>query len=89
MRFILAGSTTPKIPPVKYALFPHPAKVDAYNMYPVAIEFESADGTWVKGQSVSWKANDHRREIVVTLVDLKFKQPTIQTFSDFPPWAGN
>ena len=88
VRFILAGATTPQIPPVKYALFPHPAKVDAYNMYPVVIEFQSADGKWVKGQSVSWKANERRREIVVTLVDQRFRQPTVQTFSDFPPWAG-
>ena len=56
-------------------------------MYPVAIEFLSADGKWVKGQSVRWKANEHWREMVVTLADQRFRQPTVQTFSDFPPWA--
>lgn len=87
VRFVLSGATTPQIPPGKFAMFPHSKKVDEYNMYPVAVEFLSASGEWVKGQSVSWKASNRRREIVVTLVDMKFKQPTVQTFSDFAPWV--
>lgn len=87
VRFILAGGVTPQIPPGKYAQFPHPAKRDEYNMYSVVTEFQSASGDWVKGQSTSWKATDRRREIVVTLVDMQYKQPTVQFFSDFPPGA--
>ena len=88
VRFVLSGMVTPQIPPGKFALFPHSKKVDEYQMYPVVTEFLSANGEWVKGQSVSWKASDQRREIVLTLVDMKFKQPSVQSFSDFPPWAG-
>lgn len=87
VRFVMAGMTTPQVPPAKYAQFPHSKKVDDYNMYRVGVEFLSADGSWVKGQSASRKATDRRREIVITLVDLKFKQPMVQMFSDFPPWG--
>lgn len=86
VRFSLSGQTTPQIPPTKYAQFPHSTKVNDYNMYPVVVEFLSGSGEWVQGQSVSWKATDRRREIVVTTVDAKFKQPTVQMFADFPPW---
>lgn len=87
VRFLLAGTITPAIPPGKYARFPHATKTDEYNMYPVVTEFQSADGQWVKGQSTSWKASTQRREIVITRVDMTFKQPSVQLFSDFPPWV--
>lgn len=86
VRFNLSGQVTPQIPSARFAQFPHSTKVNDYNMYPVVIEFLSGSGAWVKGQSVSWKATDRRREIVVTTVDTKFKQPTVQMFADFPPW---
>ena len=86
VRFVLSGAVTPQIPAGKFAQFPHSSKVDDYKMYPVAVEFLSANGEWVKGQSVSWKATDLRREVVITLVDAKYKQPTVQMFSDVPPW---
>ena len=88
VRFILSGEATPQIPPGKFAQFHHATKVDEYNMYPVVVEFLSANGEWVKGQSVSWKASEQRREIVITTVDMKFKQPSVLSFSDFPPWSG-
>lgn len=88
VRFVLSGETTPQVPPGKFAQFSHSRKVDEYHMYPVVVEFLSANGEWVKGQSVSWKASDEKREIVITLVDMKFKQPSVQNFSDFPPWTG-
>lgn len=87
VRFQLAGQTTPQIPSGKYALFPHSKINNDYNMYPVVVEFLSANGEWVKGQSVSWKATDRRREVVITLVDLKFKQPVVRIYSDFPSWV--
>jgi len=86
VRFVLSGAATPEIPPGRYAQFPHPKRVNDYNMYPVVVEFLSATGEWVKGQSVSWKATDRRREIVLTLVDARFKQPTVRMYTDFPPW---
>ena len=86
VRFVLSGATTPEIPPGRYAQVPHSKQVNDYNMYPVVVEFLSATGEWVKGQSVSWKATDRRREIVLTLVDTHFKQPTVRMFTDFPPW---
>ncbi len=86
VRFVLSGATTPEIPPGKYAQFPHSKQVNDYNMYPVVVEFHSASGEWVKGQSVSWKATTRRREIVLTLVDSRFKQPTVRMYTDFPPW---
>lgn len=88
VRFVLAGEVTPQIPPGRFAQFPHATKVDDYRMYPVVVEFLSANGEWVKGQSVSWKASDPKREAVVTLVDMKYKQPSVQNFADFPIWTG-
>ena len=86
VRFVISGATTPEVPPGKHAQFPHSKRVNEYNMYPVVVEFRSATGEWVKGQSVSWKATERRREIVVTLVDSRFKQPTVRMYTDFPPW---
>jgi hypothetical protein len=86
VRFVISGATTPEVPPGKHAQFPHSKRVNDYNMYPVVVEFRSATGEWVKGQSVSWKATERRREIVVTLVDSRFKQPTVRMYTDFPPW---
>ena len=89
VRYVMSGATTPEIPPGKYAQFPHSKRVNDYNMYPVVVEFRSASGEWVKGQSVSWKATERRREIVLTLVDSRFKQPTVRMYTDFPPWMEN
>jgi len=86
IRFELAGARTPEVPPGKHALFPHSKKVNDYDMYPVVVEFKGADGTWVKGQSVNWKSTDRRREIVVTMIDPKFKQPVVRLYGDKPPW---
>jgi hypothetical protein len=86
VRFVISGATTPQIPADKHAVFPQSSKVDEYSMYPVAVEFLSGNGSWVKGYSASWKSSELRREIVVTLVDGKFKQPTVKIFSDIPPW---
>lgn len=86
VRFQLSGQTTPQIPPAKYAQFPHSTKFNEYNMYPVVVQFLSGDNTWVNGQSVSWKSTGRRREIVVTLVDSTYKQPTVRMYSDIPPW---
>lgn len=87
VRFILSGASTPQIPPGKFARFPHSTKVDEYKMYSVITEFMSANGEWVKGQSTSWKASKRRREIVITLVDAKYKLPVVRMFTDFPVWA--
>ena len=86
VRYVISGATMPEILPGKYAQFPHSKQVNDYNMYPVVVEFKSATGEWVKGQSVSWKATERRREVVVTLVDTQFKQPTVKIYTDFPPW---
>ena len=86
VRFLLSGEMTPQIPPAKYAQFPHSKKVNDFNMYPVVVQFLSATGEWINGQSVSWKATDRRRDIVVTSVDPRFKQPAVSMYSDFPPW---
>jgi hypothetical protein len=58
-------------------------------MYPVTLSFPDAAGSgkWVKTYSATWKASDERREIVVTLVDEQFKQPTVKVYPDIPPWA--
>lgn len=87
IRFEISGSTTPEVPANKVALFPTPKKVNEYNMYPVAVEFKSGNGQWIRGQSTSWKASERKRDIVVTLVDMKFKQPQVRLFTDIPPWT--
>lgn len=86
VRFTVSGAKSPEIPPNKHAQFPHPSKLDEYNMYPASVEFRSGDGNWVTAQSASWKASQRRREIVVTLVNSKFKQPEVRIYSDIPPW---
>ena len=86
VRFVLSGATTPEIPPTKYAMFPHSKKINDYNMYPVEVQFLSGTGEWIKGQSVSWKATTRRREVVLTMVDSRFKTPVVRMYADFPPW---
>jgi hypothetical protein len=87
VRFVIAGSPTPQIPPTRHALFPQSAKKDDYNMYPAAVEFLGAGDKWFKAYSASWKANEERREVVITLYDEKFKQPTVKVYPDIPPWT--
>jgi hypothetical protein len=87
VRFVISGTTTPQIPTGRHALFPQSAKKDDYNMYPAKVEFLSGDGKWFNAYSASWKANEDRREVVITLIDEKFKQPTVKVFPDIPPWT--
>lgn len=87
VRFVISGKTTPEIPAGKFAQFPHSTKVNEFNMYPVVTEFLDRKGDWVKGQSVSWKATERRRDIVVTLIDSRFKQPAVRIYTDIPPWT--
>jgi hypothetical protein len=87
VRFVIGGATTPQIPPNRHAIFPQSAKKDDYNMYPAAVEFLSGDGKWFTANKTSWKASDERREVVITLIDEQFKQPTVKVFSDIPPWT--
>lgn len=88
VRFVISGTATPQVPTNRHAIFPQSKKADEYNMYPASVEFLSGNGSWHKGYSASWKASDQRREIVVTLVDTKFKQPVVKVFTDIPPWTG-
>ncbi len=87
VRFVIAGSTTPQIPTGRHAIFPQSTKVDEYNMYQAAVEFLSGDGKWFSAYKSSWKASEGRRDVVITLVDEQFKQPTVKVFSDIPPWT--
>ena len=87
IRFLISGAATPQIPSNKHAVFPHSEKKDNYNMYPVKVEFLSGNGTWHSSYSNSWKATKRSRRVVITTVDAKSKQPTVQMFSDSPPWA--
>lgn len=87
VRFQISGATTPQIPTMRHAMFPQSTKKDDYNMYPAAVEFLSGDGKWFKAYSASWKANEDRREVVITLIDEKFKQPTVKVYPDIPPWT--
>lgn len=87
VRFVIAGKTTPTIPPAKEVQFPHTKDVNEYGMYPVKVDFETKSGEWITGQSVSWRATDRRRDIVVTMIDPKFNQPTVRTYADVPPWT--
>ncbi|MCW1887435.1 hypothetical protein OKA04_22050 [Luteolibacter flavescens] len=86
VRFTIAGKASPPVPPSKQMIFPQAAKKDDYNMYPVVVDFASAGDKWFKGYSASWKASDTRREIVITLIDPKFKQPVVKCYPDLPPW---
>ena len=86
VRFDISGVISPEVIPGRYIQFPHSKKVNDYNIYPVVVEFKSASGEWLKGQSVGWKATNLRREVVVTLIDSQFKQPVVRVYSDFPPW---
>lgn len=87
VRFVLSEVTIPAILPDEFTRFSHPKTLDEYRMYPVSVEFQTPGDKWVKGQSTNWKADDHRREIVITLEDSKSKQRLVKMFSDFPPWV--
>lgn len=88
VRFTLGDVETPEIAVGQSAIFPQAAKKDEFNMYPVTLSFPDGPGKWRKVYNATWKASDKRREIVVTFVDEKFKQPTVKIYSDSPPWIG-
>lgn len=87
VRFVISGATSPQIPTMRHAIFPQSAKKDEYNMYPAKVEFLSGDGKWFNAYSASWKANEDRRDVVITLIDNQFKQPTVKVYPDIPPWT--
>ena len=87
VRFTLGGDPTPEIAAGQSVILPQAKKKDEFNMYTVAMELGGADGKWSKAYSAAWKASKERREIVVTLVDEQFKQPTVKMYSDIPPWT--
>jgi len=87
VRFTLGEVEQPEIAVGQSIIFPQAAKKDEFNMYPVTLAFPDAQGKWAKVYSATWKASNERREIVVTLVDEQFKQPTVKVYPDIPPWA--
>jgi hypothetical protein len=87
VRFTLGGDEIPEIAVGQSVVFPQAAKKDEFNMYPVALAFPDAQGKWSKVYSATWKASKERREIVVTMVDEQFKQPTVKVYPDIPPWT--
>jgi len=87
VRFVTAEATTPPIPPDNFAQFAHSKTVNEYNMYPVSVEFQSDSGEWVKGESLTWKGTDKKRDIVIVSEDKTTQVRAIQIFSDFPPWV--
>jgi hypothetical protein len=86
VRLNFAGADLPPIPPGSIAVYPKVTTVDEWNMYPARIDFENGKGGWKAVSNQSWKASDTKRDLVITTLDPKTKQPSIRMYQDIPPW---
>jgi hypothetical protein len=86
IRLNLAGADLPPIPAGDVVIYPPVKKADEWGMYTARIDFENGKGGWVPVATQSWKASDRKRDLVITMLDPKTRQPTIRLYQDIPPW---
>jgi hypothetical protein len=86
VRLNFAGADLPPIPPGSIAVYPKVTTVDEWKMYPARIDFEDGKGGWKPVSNQSWKASDTKRDLVITTVDVRTRQPSIRMYQDIPPW---
>lgn len=86
IRLNLAGADLPPIPPGEVVVYPPVKKVDEWGMYTARIDFDNGKGGWVPVSTQSWKTSDRKRDLVITMLDPKTRQPSIRLYQDIPPW---
>jgi hypothetical protein len=86
IRLNLAGADLPPIPPGDTVVYPMVKKADEWGMYTARIDFDNGKGGWVPVATQSWKASDRKRDMVITMLDPKTRQPSIRLYQDIPPW---
>ena len=86
IRLNLAGSDLPPIPAGDTVVYPPVKKVDEWGMYTARIDFDNGKGGWVPVATQSWKTSDRKRDLVITVLDPKTRQPVIRLYQDIPPW---
>lgn len=86
IRLNIGGANLPPISPGALAMYPMVKTADEWGMYPALIQFENGKGGWRTVSSQSWKASDTKRNLVITLVEPKMKEPAVRLYQDLPPW---
>lgn len=86
IRLNLAGADLPPIPPGDVVVYPPVKKVDEWGMYTARIDFDNGKGGWVPVATQSWKTSERKRDLVITMLDPKTRQPSIRLYQDIPPW---
>jgi hypothetical protein len=86
IRLNLAGTDLPPIPPGDVVVYPPVKKVDEWGMFTARIDFDNGKDGWIPVATQSWKTSDRKRDLVITMIDPKTRQPTIRLYQDIPPW---
>lgn len=86
IRLNLAGADLPAIPPGDVVVYPPVKKVDEWGMFTARIDFDNGKGGWIPAATQSWKTSDRKRDLVITMIDPKTRQPSIRLYQDIPPW---
>jgi hypothetical protein len=86
VRLNFSGADLPAIPPGSIAVYPKVTTVDEWKMFPARIDIDNGKGGWRAVSNQSWKASDTKRDLVITTLDMKTKQPAIRMYQDIPPW---
>jgi len=86
IRLEIAGTTLKPVKPGKLATYPPVKAVDKWGMYQVRLDFATKSGEWIPVASPSWKGTKLKRDLVITRLDNRTKQPLISYYKDIPPW---
>jgi hypothetical protein len=86
IRLNLAGADLPPIPAGDIVIYPPVKKADEWGMYTARIDFDNGKGGWIPVATQSWKTSDRKRDLVITMLDPKTRQPAIRLYQDIPPW---
>ena len=86
VRLNFSGADLPPIAPGGVATYPMVTNADEWKMFPVRVDFDNGKGGWRPVSNQSWKAIDTKRDLVITTLDPKTKQPSIRMYQDVPPW---
>ena len=86
VRVNLAGTDMKAIAPGKSSTYPPVKRVDKWGMYQARLDFATPDNQWIPVASPSWKGSELKRDLVITRLDKRSKQPLISYYKDIPPW---
>lgn len=80
------GKKLVELPPKAIRISDPKADIDDFNMYPVAIAFQTPDGSqWVTTHTTRWQWNERIRQVAIAWYDEQAKKTEVTTMRDIKP----